>query len=346
MADPPSRFRAESEPSNAPEAARRRIGAYVSPEIIEMVRVAFAATQRSDLVDEGMQPERPFVDIFSPAVAMFGGVSPHLNQADIESLGFVLVSTAGGVDTAELAKLVSGAGSAPFGFRPHEDGYRLAEELLEAINEPGDADFVDVRSICERLTIRVIERPLATDTIRGVALAGEGFSPTILVNTTSIFNVNDSGRRFTIAHELCHVLYDRSRARRVAHVSGPWVAPGIEKRANAFGAYLLMPRSLVLRLLGGGSSLVADRITQVADLLQVNETPLIEHLYNIDLITESDRERLRAGFPAPNRSVVHFASATKAVLPIRWNGFEHNYCPTLSPYFACIAVEGWLSRQI
>jgi Zn-dependent peptidase ImmA (M78 family) len=270
--------------------------AYVSPEIIEMVRVAFAATQRSDLVDEGMQPERPFVDIFSPAVAMFGGVSPHLNQADIESLRFVLVSTAGGVDTAELAKLVSGAGSAPFGFRPHEDGYRLAEELLEAVNEPGDADFVDVRSICERLTIRVIEQPLATDTIRGVALAGEGFSPTILVNTTSIFNVNDSGRRFTIAHELCHVLYDRSRARRVAHVSGPWVAPGIEKRANAFGAYLLMPRSLVLRLLGGGSSLDADRITQVADVLQVNETPLIEHLYNIDLITESDRERLRAGF--------------------------------------------------
>ena len=36
------------------------------------------------------------------------------------------------------------------------------------------------------------------------------------------FNSNDSGKRFTIAHELCHVLFDRTRARRVAHASsGP-----------------------------------------------------------------------------------------------------------------------------
>jgi len=270
--------------------------AYVSPKILKMMRVAFAETNRPHLVEEGMQPGRPFVDVFSPAVAMFGGVAPELNQADVDSLRCVLVDSAGGTDAAELTKLIAPAGKAPFGFRPHEHGYRLAEEFLEAINEPGNADFVDVHAICDRLKIRVIERVLMTDTIRGVALAGEGFSPTILVNITSIFNANALGRRFTVAHELCHVLNDRSRARRVAHVSGPWVAPGIEKRANAFGAYLLMPRSLVLRHFSGGNPVSAECITEVANLLQVNEPPLIEHLYNIDLISEWDRERLRAAF--------------------------------------------------
>jgi Zn-dependent peptidase ImmA (M78 family) len=270
--------------------------AHVSREIIEMVRHALAAENRLDLVDEHVERGRPFIDVLSPAVAMYGGVSPRLNQADVEGLRSVLVETAGGAEAAELAALVSDARGAPLGVRPHEDGYRLAEELLEILGKPGDADFVDVRAICERLEIYVLERALVTDTIRGVALAGDGFRPTILVNTTSAFNANSLGRRFTIAHELCHVLHDRGRARRVAHVSGPWVAPGIEKRANAFGAFLLMPRSLVLRLLDGESSFTDERIAWLANLLQVNETPLIEHLYNIDLINEWDRERLRAAF--------------------------------------------------
>jgi Zn-dependent peptidase ImmA (M78 family) len=270
--------------------------AFVSPEIIGMVRTAFAAAGRLDLVDEHIQPEQPFVDIFSPAVAMFGGVSPRLKQADVDSLRSILIETAEGADAAELAALVSSATEPSLGFRPHEDGYRLAEEFLEALGEPGDADFVDVEAICARLRVHVLERALQTDTIRGVALAGNGFDPTILVNLTSVFNANALGRRFTIAHELCHILYDRSRARRVALVSGPWAAPGIERRANAFGAYLLMPRSLALRYFRDSISPTSDKIIQVANVLRVNESALIEHLYNIDLINEWDRERLRADF--------------------------------------------------
>ncbi len=270
--------------------------AHVSREIIEKVRRAFAAENRLDLVDEHIEQGQPFIDVLSPAVAMFGGVNPQLNQADLESLRSVLIETSGGADAAVLAALVLVARGAPLGIRPHEDGYRLAEELLEALGKPGNADFVDVQAICDYLQIHVLERAFATDTIRGVALAGDGFRPTILVNMTSVFNSNALGRRFTIAHELCHILYDRSRARRVAHVSGPWVAPGIERRANAFGAFLLMPRALVLRQLDGENSLTAERITWLSNLLRVNETPLIEHLYNIDLINEWDRERLRAAF--------------------------------------------------
>ena len=40
-------------------------------------------------------------------------------------------------------------------------------------------------------------------------------------------------QRFTLAHELCHMLHDRSYGARLAIASGPWAPWGIEKRANA-----------------------------------------------------------------------------------------------------------------
>ena len=147
-----------------------------------------------------------------------------------------------------------------------------------------------------RLGIEVRQTQLSTDTIRGVALAGGGFGPTILLNTASIYNAAEDGRRFTLAHELCHILFDRTRARRVTIASGPWVAPGIEKRANAFAAYLLMPATLVRRLLPVSGRVDREHIVSAAQALHVSETALVEHAYNLDLIGEWDRERLRASF--------------------------------------------------
>ena len=124
------------------------------------------------------------------------------------------------------------------------------------------------------------------------------FAPAIIVNSTSVYNVNENGKRFTIAHELCHILHDQTRARRITHVSGPWASPGIEKRANAFAAALLMPRELVLRQLRSLDRIDHAETSRLAKALHVNEPPLIEHLYNIDAIGDGDRERLRAALRA------------------------------------------------
>lgn len=143
-----------------------------------------------------------------------------------------------------------------------------------------------------RATLREIT--LETDSIRGGAVAGEGFSPRIAINRTHYFNDNESGRRFTIAHELCHVLFDRTRARRVAHASsgGPWAARGIEQRANAFAAYLLMPRTLVLEHLAGENRIGSSDIKRLASGLKVNESALLRHLRNLGLIDAGESERL------------------------------------------------------
>lgn len=49
--------------------------------------------------------------------------------------------------------------------------------------------------------------------------------------------------RFTLAHELAHLVYDRLAGTWLAQASGPWTPPGRESRANAVAAALLMPEN-------------------------------------------------------------------------------------------------------
>ena len=220
---------------------------------------------------------------------------PELGSTDIAALRDALANGCPGQDGAELSALVESRQGTPLDV-PHLDGDRFATELLEDLDDFVGDSIVDVRSICFRLGITIDEIEFETDSIRGVALAGEGLSPKIVINLTHAYNSNEDGRRFTIGHELCHILFDRTRARRVAHVSGSWAPPGIEKRANAFAAYLLMPRERIFRNLTHGDRIDSDEVRRLAGALHVNETPLVEHLYNIDLIDDVERDHLRTAF--------------------------------------------------
>ncbi|MCB9928199.1 MAG: ImmA/IrrE family metallo-endopeptidase [Alphaproteobacteria bacterium] len=126
-----------------------------------------------------------------------------------------------------MADLVDTTIGAPL-TAPFEEGYDLAEELLDDLDLAGGTTAIDMPALVSRLGIDVIEQRFRTSTIRGVAIAGTEYRPAIIVNLTSAYNTGESGRRFTLAHELFHILYDRQRARRVTHSSGPW-APRASK---------------------------------------------------------------------------------------------------------------------
>lgn len=268
--------------------------------LYEKVHASFSSAKRDDLLLEARSESGPWIDIHSPAVAMFGGVTPDLQVSDIDLLRDVLIDAAGGEDSAKLANLVQDRTGAPLGV-PHRDGYEFADVLLDDLDLlREDESFIDIFDICNQLNIRVIDRILRTDKIRGVAIAGLDFDPVILINGNHIFNKSEAGRRFTVAHELCHVLYDRTRARRVSHISGPWVDAGIEKRANAFAAYLLMPRTLIETNLGADRADDPVVVERLSSQLHVSESALVEHLYNLDFIDEWARDHLRTVF-APDK---------------------------------------------
>jgi Zn-dependent peptidase ImmA (M78 family) len=234
----------------------------------------------------------PALSRLDDAVLMFGGVSPNIGLKDIDVLMGILAAHSQGQESTALSRLVDDDVGAPLS-APFEEGYDLAEQLLEMCSLPSGAEFVDVRSLLHDLGVKVSERTLMTSTIRGVAIAGKGYSPIIVVNKTSDYNSTEPGKRFTLAHELFHLLYDRSRAKRITHISGPWASPGVEKRANAFAAMFLMPRELLRRVVHT-AKIDQTTILTAASAMQVGVSALVEHLYNTSMIDDFQRDEFRS----------------------------------------------------
>jgi Zn-dependent peptidase ImmA (M78 family) len=283
---------------------RQRIAALRSTTVIdfasmmvsaEVWRTASAAAMQRDVELDGRMVENvPAVAEFSPAVAMFGGVSPQLGYADAVRLVDLVVAQRHRHESKILRRLVDGQVGPPTR-APYTEGYALAEQILDNLDPLQNPDWVDVRGLAEHLGVAVVELRLDTDSVRGVALAGDSIGPVILVNLSSFYNGDEEGRRFTIAHELCHILFDRTHAQHVGITSGPWAPAGIEKRANAFAAMLLMPRDLVIRALTQvGRRIDGHAVNRLAGALHVSESALVEHLYNLDIIDEIQRESLRS----------------------------------------------------
>lgn len=235
----------------------------------------------------------PVLPIFDSPVLMFGGVSPDINVSDICTLVRLLEEQSHGKDSECLSRFIDSDVGVPID-SPYSEGYDLAEDCLDELglyNE--ESEFVDIENILkERFNIAVKIVGFDTDSIRGVAIAGDEYSPCIILNSKSQFNSTSAGRRFTLAHELCHILYDRSRARKVSHVSGPWAARGVEKRANAFAAMFLMPKPLLRKMLSE-RYLDLSRVAEVSRAMSVNKLPLIEHAYNLNIISFEQREALK-----------------------------------------------------
>ena len=260
---------------------------YLPTHLLELIK---HAKSKFNIPFESVRlPSVPALEFFDTPVLMFGGVKPDIGFQDVEAILGFLSSSLGGKECEKLAKLVDSNIGAPIS-APYEEGYELAEELIDQLQVQENAPFVDIRSVLSDLGIRVDETELRTDSIRGVAIAGEEYFPSILINKTSLFNRTEAGRRFTLAHELFHILYDRVRAKSVTHTSGPWASPGVEKRANAFSAMFLMPRYLVRKLAGCAD---IDRISEAGQSMRVGVSALIEHLYNLNLIDEMERDSLR-----------------------------------------------------
>lgn len=255
-------------------------------------RVIEENRSRLDLPDESVRiAQVPALEHFDSPVFMFGGINPDIQTEDVESL-LTFLAESKGEDSVELDNLVNDQVGLPIA-EPHIEGYEMAEELLAEVGLPDNQDFVDIRKTLGYFKIRVLEQSLRTNSVRGVAVAGVKYAPSILINLTHGFNSSEDGRRFTLAHELFHILFDRSRAKRVAHSSAPWAPAAIEKRANAFAAMFLMPRELTNRITGEPTS---DEVRVAAKKMRVSRSTLIEHLYNIGRIDQIQRNGLRATY--------------------------------------------------
>ncbi len=258
----------------------------------QQTRDALLKPDTSDLVIHG-----------SPhLVALFGSVAPDVSSEDVVTLTKLMLDFYAQQDVAaspeedDLSRRFQTAlayVAAPM-LPDYEQGNRLAEF---AITEFGvdDEHLVDIRAILEQAGTRTEEIELSDRGIRGLSLAGPGHRPTCILNLNYQFGRSEQVKRFTLAHELCHLLFDRWRARRLAVASGPWAPQDIERRANAFAAAFLMPRPLLDRAAREVDEPYASVgwLIRMATFADTSALATLERLANLGLLPEFKREALR-----------------------------------------------------
>lgn len=134
-------------------------------------------------------------------------------------------------------------------WRPGRD---LAQRLREYVGLDSVKPIESVRDLIFSLGIELVEADLHDPRVAGFSLADSEHGPSIVINQRGSNahpgNANPWVRRFTIAHELCHVLHDEKIHRELVPVQlydEDSDGAGPEPRANAFAAYFLCPDEAV-----------------------------------------------------------------------------------------------------
>lgn len=130
----------------------------------------------------------------------------------------------------------------------HTEGYELARWLRDQlVDEHSDFEHRSRFNPSDRLedwNVEILEYDLEVEELDAVAVWGPAHGPGIILNTSGKHAQQERGRRSTLAHEICHLLVDRSSALPLAEVLGGSVPNYVEKRARAFAAELLLPREI------------------------------------------------------------------------------------------------------
>ncbi len=260
-----------------------RVKETAAPEALE---ASFRATTSNKLVLDGS----------CQAALLFGSASPTLTDSDAFDLAERLLEAYTQEPTTDLDTFVRDE-PLTSAAQPWAQGYDLAEDLLDS--SAGSRLLIDtatdVAGFFKDYGVSVAPVELADDSIRAVSFVSPRHRPTVLMNASWVGYGSTAAQRFTMAHELCHLLHDRTYGAQLAVASGPWAPRALEQRANAFAAMLLMPSASLRRIDSKHpfDSPNQQSLVAAANQLGVSPTALVDHLYNMGIIDDTTRERLR-----------------------------------------------------
>ncbi len=124
---------------------------------------------------------------------------------------------------------------------PYDQGYFVADWLRAQIGAASQ-DAVNPEGLLRQWAVQIQTIKLSTDAVDAVASWGPRHGPVVIVNTAGAHNRSGRGLRATYAHEIAHLLLDRTTALPLAEVMGGRAVGTTEERARAFAAQLLLPK--------------------------------------------------------------------------------------------------------
>lgn len=222
----------------------------------------------------------------SPLRLAFGSSSPRIAEGDALEI-FEAIDELGRSELERDERLDGRWPTAALRKPPWAQGQRLAHEAIRKF-ELDDSVVTDLDGLYDGLGVPLRFVRLEAPDVRGLVAGYPQAAPAVFLNETCSKNLNPGAKRFWLAHELCHVLFDQNVSRSMGLVEGDWAPADTERRANAFAAMFLMPAPLVRRKIDElGTSLT---LSTLADSLETSFTATQEHVQNLHQAGDLDDE--------------------------------------------------------
>lgn len=164
----------------------------------------------------------------------------------------------------------------------NNDGERLAVIVRERLGL-GTAPIGSIADLAERHFAVDVECSALGDGVSGVCVHSADIALIMASTDLTLGHL-----RFTLAHELAHHVLGDPREIVVEDGSGDDAT--VERRANAFAAHLLMPRSEMMRIVAGRP--ISDEVLgECMQYFQVSLACLVRHLADCRLLAFDDQAR-------------------------------------------------------
>lgn len=133
--------------------------------------------------------------------------------------------------------------------KPFDQGVIAARLVREKCGIDGDG-ALDIHAFAKDLGVEVKEIGISLQGVMGLAISGTRYGPGVLLNkkykNLSYVPIasRDAMLRYTLAHELCHLILDSEHSFTAVDVLNGRMNPAIESRAQSFAGEFLLPTRL------------------------------------------------------------------------------------------------------
>ncbi len=229
-------------------------------------RYRFTDSDARELADTGVSTH-PIVGLLR------SGQGSSLSTTDYDAV-FSLLKTSEPKSYAKILAIAKGLDKRINPWEPWESGYKLAKAVRERLNR-APSEKLDVETLAHDLGMDVQEAAFQDNNVLGVCVGTPAYAPLVVLNMSCPDASGPSGRRTTLSHELCHLLFDRGAYRHLARFEGARAVGDrlMEMRANAFAIELLVP---MVNL----SGITDEALGEFAKEWQVSTHALVKHLHN------------------------------------------------------------------
>ena len=173
--------------------------------------------------------------------------------------------------------------------RTHQELNSLALKTRRMWNEDGYSP-IDIFAIVngwKDMKITIVKYPMSSR-ISGMCIK-EKDDIVICINSATSYG----RQRFTLAHELYHVLYEKNMQRVICDMSINEEKSESEWEADQFASYLLMPFDALLQYEDNRTNWTFERVIEAEQFFQVSHQAMLHRLVSDNLINKQIAEKYK-----------------------------------------------------